>query len=78
MLGIVVCMSKKEKSEKGEISMNACAIRPKLPFITRNELKRTPASEENRKMVEFMDSHNFSFSINKDSKKLRSSITPKE
>ncbi len=48
---MAVCMNKKEKSEKGEISMNACAMKPKLPFVTRNELKRTPANEENRKWL---------------------------
>lgn len=71
-------MCKKENYGKGEDDMNACVMKPKLPFATKSELKRTPASEENRKMVEFMDSHNFSFSISKDSKKLRSSVIPKE
>ena len=46
--------------------------------VTKSELKRTPASLDNRKMVEFMDTHNFSFSISKDSKKLRSRVTLKK
>lgn len=70
-------MCKKEKSEKGDNIMNASAMKPNVPYITRSELKRTPASTDNRRMVEFMDSHNFSFSVSKDSKQLRSSITPK-
>ena len=68
----------KECKKKGEIDMNACAMKPNLPFVTRNELKRTPANADNRKIAEFMDSHNFSFSVSKNSKELRSSITPKE
>jgi hypothetical protein len=50
--------------------MSEYALKPRLPFVTRTELKRTPATEENRKMVEFMDSHNFSVSVDKDSKEL--------
>ena len=57
--------------------MNASAMKPKFPFVTRNELKRTPASESNRKMVEFIDSHEFSFSIDKDTKESRSKVRPK-
>lgn len=72
----VLLMSK--KNEKGECEMNACVMKPKVPFVTRSELKRTPATEENRRMVEFMDSHNFSFSINNESKELQSFITPKK
>lgn len=57
--------------------MNACAVKPRLPFVTRNKLERTPASEGNRKMVEFMDSHNFSFSIDKKTGLLRSKVEKK-
>lgn len=70
-------MSKKKELKKGENDMNASAMKPNVPFITRSELKRTPPSMENRKMVEFMDSHDFSFSVNRDSNKIRSSVTPK-
>lgn len=71
-------MCREEQQGKGENNMNAYATKPKLPFVTKNELKRTPASESNRKMVEFMDSHNFSFSVNKDTGELRSTITLKK
>lgn len=71
-------MNEKEKIEKGENNMNAYAMKPKLPFVAKNELKKTPATDDNRKMVEFMDSHNFSFSVNKDTGELRSTITPKK
>lgn len=51
--------------KKGEIIMNASAVKPTLPFVTRKAIDRTPASMENRKRIDFMDSHNFSFSVNK-------------
>lgn len=33
----------------GEINVNAYAIKLKLPFVARNKLERTPASEGNIK-----------------------------
>ena len=57
--------------------MNAFATKPNVPYVAKSELKRTPASVDNKKMVEYMDSHNFSFSICKDSGELRSTITKK-
>ena len=66
-----------ENQEEGEDEMNACVIKPKGPFVTKNSLKRTPATEENRKRVEFLDAHNFSLSIDKESLVLKSSISPK-
>ena len=57
--------------------MNAYAIKPNVPFVTKKELKRTPATYENRKAAEFMDSHDFSFSVNKTTKELKSMFTPK-
>ena len=45
--------------------MNACAVKPTLPFVTKKAIERTPASEENRKRVEFMDSHEFSLKVDK-------------
>jgi hypothetical protein len=68
----------KENIKEGEIIMNACVVKPTLPFVTRKELKRTPATEENRKMIEFMDSHNFSFSFDRESKELKSQVTSKK
>ena len=70
-------MGEEKRIREGEINMNACAIKPKLPFVTRNKLERTPASEENRKMVEFMDSHNFSFDIDEKTQELKSVVTKK-
>lgn len=67
----------KEKEEKGEIEMNACALKPVMPFVTRNKLGRTPATEDNRKIVEFMDSHNFSFNINAETENLECTVTEK-
>ena len=68
---------KEKKDEEGENNMNAYAMKPSVPFVTRNELKRTSATSENRKMVEFMDAHNFSFSVDSKTKELKSRITPK-
>ena len=59
-------MDKEIKSEKkGEDGMNAYAVKPNMPFVARKELKRTPATKESRDMVEYMDSHEFSFRIDK-------------
>lgn len=63
--------------KKGEIEMDACALKPILPFVTRSELERTPATEDNRKMVEFMDSHNFSFDVDAKTNNLRCTVTEK-
>lgn len=63
--------------KKGEIEMNACALKPIMPFVTKNELQRTPATEDNRKMVEFMDSHNFSFDIDVETNSLKCTVTNK-
>ena len=65
----------KHESEKGEDEMNTYTMKPQIPFVTSTDLKRTPATLENRKMVEFIDSHKFSFSVDKVTKKLTSSVT---
>lgn len=65
------------KEEKGEMEMNACALKPKVPFVTRSRLERTPATEDNRKMVEFMDSHDFSFHVDGVTKDLKCTVTEK-
>ncbi len=57
--------------------MNACVLKPVMPFVTRSELGRTPATEDNRKMVEFMDSHNFSFDVDVKTKNLKCTVTEK-
>ncbi len=45
--------------------MNAYAVKPNLPFVTNKTLHRTPASKENRDMIDFLDSHDFSFHVDK-------------
>lgn len=57
--------------------MNACAMKPKLPFVAKGTLARTPASEENKKMAAFINSHEFSFDIDSDGK-LISTVKDKE
>ncbi|MDO5574377.1 MAG: hypothetical protein Q4G60_10435 [bacterium] len=47
--------------------MNAYAMKPSQPFIAKTKLERTPASEMNKKMVEFIDSHNFSVNVDQSS-----------
>lgn len=67
----------KNIEKKGEIEMNACALKPVMPFVTRNKLGRTPATEDNREMIEFIDSHNFSFDIDVETKNLKCKVTEK-
>lgn len=50
---------------KGDDNVNAYAVKSEMPFVARDVLKRTPASEENRNMIEYMDSHEFSFRFDK-------------
>ena len=57
--------------------MNACALKPIIPFVTRSKLGRTPATEDNRKMVEFIDSHDFSFDIDTKTETLKCTVTEK-
>lgn len=57
--------------------MDAYALKPVMPFVTRNKLGRTPATEDNRKMVEFMDSHNFSFDIDAETNCLKCTVIKK-
>lgn len=68
-----------EENKKGEIKMNASVMKPSvnLPFVTTKTLSRTPATKENREMVEFMDSHNFSFSVDKKTMTLKSKVEKK-
>lgn len=70
-------MKKENNKEEEDDDMDACAIKPGLPFVTRSELKRNPATSDARKIAEFMDSHDFSFSVDKNTKELKSTITPK-
>lgn len=49
-----------ENWEKGENAMNAYSVKPTTPFVTRKTLARTPASKENREMIKYIESHEFS------------------
>lgn len=55
--------------------MNANVKRSNLSFYTSMRLKRTPASEDNRSRCQFIDGHEFSFRIDKDTKELRCVVT---
>lgn len=66
------------KIEKEEVAMNACAVKPTLPFVTRSILKRTPASRENVKVAEYINEHNFSFDVDLETGELKSNITTKK
>ena len=58
--------------------MNAYAVKSDMPFVTRKVLKRTPASKDNINMVKYMDSHEFSFHIDKDTGKFVSSVVKRK
>lgn len=70
--------SEKENNLKGDDTMNAYAVKPETAFIAGKKLARTPASEENRKIAEFLDSHNFTFHVDKDTLELECLVTGKE
>lgn len=63
--------------KKGDDSVNAYAVKPNMPYVTRKALKRTPATEENRNMIKYMDSHEFSFRVDKDTGKFKSGVKSK-
>lgn len=54
--------------------MGVYVIKPKTPFVTRKELKRTQQSAEYKKAIEFLYSHEFSFSVNKNNGELVTTI----
>lgn len=66
-----------EVRQKGENTMNAYAVKPVMPFVTKKALERTPASQENRDMVKYMDSHEFSFHMDKGTGKITSRVVEK-
>ena len=57
--------------------MNASAIKPNVPFATTKKLNRTPATENNKQIASFIDSHNFSFKIDEITKELKTIVTQK-
>ena len=63
--------------KKGDDSVNAYAVKPNMTYVTRKALKRTPATEENRNMIKYMDSHEFSFRVDKDTGKFKSGVKSK-
>lgn len=66
----------KNKINKEVQEMNASAMKPKLPFVAKSTLSRAPASEDNKKITEFINSHDFSFDIDSNGK-LISIVTDK-
>ena len=65
------------ENKKGEKNMNASAVKVGSSYAVKGSLKRTPASEENRKRVEFMDSHRFSLSIDAETGEMQCIVTEK-
>ncbi len=65
------------KEEKGETSMNAYAIKPTLPFVTKKTIERTPMSANHKERIEFIDSHNFSLKVDKETGALQCKIEKK-
>ena len=43
--------------------MNASVMKPQIPFVSRGPLNRTPASEDNKKITEYIEAHDFSFDL---------------
>ena len=57
--------------------MNANVMKFNGRFYSTKELKRTPATEENRQRCTFIDGHEFSFQVDIDSKRLKSMVKSK-
>ena len=76
MNGVLLFMN--SINEKGEERMNAYAVKPDMPFVTRKALKRTPASKDNINMIKYMDSHEFSFHIDKGTGKFVSGVAKRK
>lgn len=66
------------KDYKEDSAMNAYAIRPTMPFATTKQLHKTPSSEINREIAKFIDSHEFSFDVDKDTGDLSINIRDKK
>ena len=52
--------------------------RSTFPYVAKNILPRTLVSEENKKITEFINSHDFSFSVDKNTGELKSTIIDKK
>lgn len=48
-----------------------------IALCNKKAIERTPASEENRKRVEFMDSHEFSLKVDKSTGSLQCKVQKK-
>lgn len=57
--------------------MNANVMKCNTPFVTRKPLKRTPPTEELKERVKFIDSHDFSFTIDEVTGELICRVTEK-
>lgn len=66
------------KHKKEGDTMNAYAIRPTMPFATTKRLSKTSSSEITREIASFIDSHEFSFDVNKNTGDLSINIKDKK
>ena len=57
--------------------MNANAVKPTVPYVTRRKISSTPLSEQKIERTQFIDSHNFSFSIDKETGMLKTRVESK-
>ena len=65
------------KEENKETYMNACAIKPTVPYVAKTIPAKKPISEERKQITEFINAHDFSFTVDKQAGKLKSTITSK-
>ena len=61
-----------------EFNMSGYAIKSDEPFISKKKLVRTPTSKENKDRRNYINSHNFSFEIDSNTKELKSSVSEKK
>ena len=57
--------------------MNAYAVKVAVPFITKKAIERTPMSAAHKERIEFIDSHNFSLNVDKETGVLQCKIEKK-
>lgn len=57
--------------------MAVYAIKPETPFATRKKLRRTPFTEATKRMVAFVESHDFFVRIDEKTKELTCIVTEK-
>lgn len=59
-----------DTQDKGGLKMNAYAVKPSTAFATKSPLKRTPQSKQAIDIANFLDTNDFSFHVDKKTKKL--------